>query len=96
MESEKRKGVKTMKPDELPGWQRVLLMMALRDQKFVDFLEQIIKEVKEMTAKEQIIELITNANSEELKVIQEAILTFSKMTETEKAELRLRHRSSLQ
>lgn len=36
-----------MKPDDLPGWQRVLVMMALRDRKFVDFLEQIIKEVKD-------------------------------------------------
>lgn len=35
-----------MKPDELPGWQRVLVMMALRDKKFVDFLETIVKEVK--------------------------------------------------
>lgn len=36
-----------MKPDELPNWQRVLVMMALRDREFVDFLETIIKEVKD-------------------------------------------------
>jgi len=35
-----------MKPEELQGWQRVLVMMALRDRKFVDFLEKIIMEVK--------------------------------------------------
>ena len=35
-----------MKPEDLTGWQRVLVMMALRDKKFVDFLEEMIKEVK--------------------------------------------------
>lgn len=49
-----------------------------------------------MTAKEQIIEMIRNADSEELKAIQEAIFTFSQMSDREKAELLLRHRSSLQ
>ena len=40
-----------MKPDELPGWQRVLVMMALRDRKFVEFLEAMIKEVKDNDGK---------------------------------------------
>ena len=35
-----------MKPDELPGWQRVLVMMAMRDRRFVEFLEMLIEEVK--------------------------------------------------
>lgn len=35
-----------MKPEDLTGWQRVLVMMALRDRKFVDFLEDLIREVK--------------------------------------------------
>ena len=35
-----------METKDLSGWQRVLVMMALRDREFVDFLEMIIKEVK--------------------------------------------------
>ena len=35
-----------MKTEDLAGWQRVLVNMALRDRKFVDFLETIVKEVK--------------------------------------------------
>ena len=35
-----------METKDLTGWQRVLVMMALRDREFVDFLERIIKEVK--------------------------------------------------
>ena len=40
-----------MKPEDLTGWQRVLVMMALRDKKFVDFLEDIIKEMKDNDGK---------------------------------------------
>lgn len=36
-----------METKELTGWQRVLVMMALRDREFVEFLETIIKEVKD-------------------------------------------------
>lgn len=36
-----------METKDLTGWQRVLVMMALRDRKFVEFLETIIKEVKD-------------------------------------------------
>jgi len=40
-----------MKTDELTGWQRVLVMMALRDREFVNFLETIIKEAKDNDGK---------------------------------------------
>ncbi len=40
-----------METKDLTGWQRVLVMMALRDREFVEFLEQIIREEKDNDCK---------------------------------------------